>query len=261
MVVDYQRCIKYASILLETSWPYKPLLSIISLNMSINKKRVYFLIPAYNEGSAIKKVLSTVLERYPNVVCVDDGSRDDTSLQVEKTKAQLVKHTVNLGQGAALQTAIEYALLDKEAQYFVTFDADGQHSLSDVETMLKTIDQKNLDIVLGSRFLGKAQNIKRIKKYVLKAAILFTNKTSGLKLTDTHNGLRVFNRHVAETLKITMPDFAHASEIIERIAQNKYLYKEVPVTITYTDYSTGKGQSVINAVNVVFDVLLSKVER
>ena len=164
-----------------------------------------------------------------------------------------------MGQGAALQTGVEFAR-SLPVEYFVTYDADGQHRLEDVREMIRTIKRDKTDFVLGSRFLGKeAVNMPKMKRIILKMAIRFSNITSGVKLTDTHNGLRVFNRKVANSIQITLPDMAHASEILEIIYRNKYTYTEVPVVIEYTDYSRGKGQSIINAVNIAFDTLLRKV--
>ena len=222
---------------------------------------VAVIIPVYNEAEVIKDVVNQVLKHFRNVICVDDGSKDTSAEEISKTKAILVKHPINLGQGAALQTGIEFALLDKETSYFVTYDADGQHSLHDVVNMLKVIKQSGVDVVLGSRFLGEAKDISSLKKLVLKLAVKFSNITSGIKLTDTHNGLRVFNRKVAQELNITMADYSHASEIIERIASHSFSYTEVPVTILYTDYSRKKGQSIINAVNISFDIILNKLAK
>ncbi len=222
---------------------------------------VAIIIPAYNEGPAVAATINSIPKAFHNIICVDDGSMDDTTKQIRTTRAILVKHPINLGQGAAIQTGIEYALLDPKIQYFVTFDADGQHQIEDVEKMLKHLKDNKLDIVLGSRFLGKAENISAKKKRMLKLAVKFSNFTTGVKLTDTHNGLRVFNRFTAEHLQLKMPDFSHASEIIERIAERGFKYEEVPVTIVYTDYSRSKGQSMINAVNISFDMLMNKVVR
>lgn len=223
-------------------------------------KDVAIIIPVYNEAVVVGDVIKSVLNKYKYVVCVNDGSKDDSSVEISKTDAYLVEHPINMGQGAALQTGIEFAR-QLPVDYFVTFDADGQHSLKDVDVMLNEIKTGDYDIILGSRFLGETIGMKTSKKIVLKAAIKFSNITSGLKLTDTHNGLRVFNRTVAEGMQITLPDMAHASEILEIIANKKYRYKEVPVTIEYTDYSRAKGQSIINAVNIGFDTLLRKISK
>ena len=227
-----------------------------------SNKNVAIIIPVFNEGPVIAQVIKDTMVEFPNVVCVNDGSTDNSSEQIESTDAILIEHPLNLGQGASLQTGIEYAFSREDIDYFVTFDADGQHRIEDVNNMIQFLrNNPEFDIVLGSRFLGKAENISKVKKIVLKAAIFFSNVTSGLKLTDAHNGLRVFNRHVAQTLNITMNDMAHASEIIEKIKQNNYSYKELPCTIVYTDYSKAKGQSVINAINISFDLLFRKFTK
>jgi len=230
------------------------------MNKHVNND-TYVIIPVYNEGLHIGKVIKQLKKTFHNIVCVDDGSSDDSAAAIVAAGATIVQHATNLGQGAALQTGIEYALQASNAQYFITFDADGQHRVEDAQKMLGYLKQHPVDIVLGSRFLGAAQGIPVLKRMVLRMAIVFSNITSGLKLTDAHNGLRVFNRVVAEQLKITMPDMAHASEIIHRISVRKLRYAELPVTIVYTDYSKAKGQSVLNAVNISFDLLLQKVSR
>lgn len=227
----------------------------------MRERNVAVIIPVYNEGVVIGGVVQSVLKQFTHVVCVNDGSKDASSSEIAKTDAYLVEHPINMGQGAALQTGIEFARQLPDVDYFVTFDADGQHRIEDVKVMLREIRTGRYDIILGSRFLGTAVGIKASKLFILKMAVRFSNFTSGLKLTDTHNGLRVFNRKVAEEMQITLPDMTHASEILEIIADKKYRYKEVPVTIEYTDYSRGKGQSLINAINIGFDTLLRKVTK
>lgn len=217
------------------------------------------IIPMYNEETVIKRVVEEALKAFTYVICVDDGSEDNTRQLVAETGAYLLEHPINMGQGAALQTGIEFARL-LPVKYFVTYDADGQHRIEDVKAMIKTLKEKRVDFVLGSRFLGKkAVNIPRSKWLVLKLAVWFSNLTSGIKLTDTHNGLRAFNRRVADEIQITIPDMAHASELLEIIARHHYTYTEIPVVITYSDYSLRKGQPLINAINIAFDTLLRKV--
>lgn len=220
-------------------------------------KQVAIIIPVYNEEKVIAQTIKSVQQKFKHVVCVNDGSSDDSSAEISKTKAYLIEHPINMGQGAALQTGIEFARM-LPVDYFVTFDADGQHNVKDVLCMLDEIKKGKYDIILGSRFLGRAVGTSRLKLNMLRLAVKFSNLTTGLKLTDTHNGLRLFNRHVAETMQITLPDMAHASEILGAITENKYRYKEMPVTISYTEYSKSKGQSLVNAVNIVFDTLISK---
>lgn len=221
--------------------------------------RIALVIPVFNEGRQIYKTLQQVDMKKYYVVCVNDGSNDDSSLEIRKTTAHLVEHPMNLGQGAALQTGIEYALLNKHIKYIVTFDADGQHGLDDVANMIDVIEKEKLDVVLGSRFLGNTVNMPKLKKIILKTAVKFANLTSGIKLTDTHNGLRVFTRATAERLNLQASDYSHASEIIEKVRTLNLKYTEVPITITYTEYSKSKGQSMINAINIGFDILLDKV--
>jgi polyprenyl-phospho-N-acetylgalactosaminyl synthase len=222
-------------------------------------KEVAFIIPVYNEDTVIRGVLESVLKHYKHVVCINDGSKDNSESEIQKTKAYLVNHPINMGQGAALQTGIEFARCLPEVKYFVTFDADGQHQLDDVANMVATIKKEKTDFVLGSRFLGNTVDMPRVKKILLNQAVRFSNLTAGVKLTDTHNGLRVFNKKVADEIQITVPDMAHASEILEIIARKKYSYAEVPVTIVYTEYSRSKGQALLNAVNIAFDTLLRKI--
>ncbi len=218
------------------------------------------IVPAYNEGQVVGSTLSKALETFAYVVCVDDGSADDTFSQAVAAGALALRHGVNLGQGAALQTGIDYARR-LPVDYFVSFDADGQHRVEDVLAMRQAMMEDPVDVLVGSRFLGQTTNMPAAKRVLLKGAVLFSNLTSGLKMTDAHNGLRLFNRHVAETINLVETGYRHASEFTEKIARNHYTYKELPVTIDYTQYSLRKGQSALNAVNIVADTLTSRAAR
>jgi glycosyltransferase involved in cell wall biosynthesis len=218
-----------------------------------------FVVPVFNEAEVIGSVIKEILTACPHVVCVNDGSTDGSHDEILNAGAFLVNHPINMGQGASLQTGIEFARMLPGVRRFVTFDADGQHRLEDALRMLDTLDDTDVDIVLGSRFLGEINGASLLRRTVLRMAVQFTNATSGVRLTDAHNGLRAFNRHVADTMRITSSDMTHASEIIELINRNGYKYVEVPVTIEYTQYSMTKGQSVLNAVNIAFDTLLRKL--
>ena len=220
-----------------------------------------FVVPVFNEATVIGTVIKEISRCGAFVVCVNDGSTDGSHDEILSAGAYLVDHPINMGQGAALQTGIEFARMLPGVRRFVTFDADGQHRVQDALKMLDVLDESGVDIVLGSRFLGEVNGASLMRRTVLKMAVQFSNATAGVKLTDAHNGLRAFNRHVADTLRIKASDMTHASEIIEIISRNGYSYLEVPVTIDYTEYSISKGQSLLNAVNIAFDTLLRKVSR
>lgn len=216
---------------------------------------VCVIIPVFNEAEVIADVVKAVRAKYPVVVCVDDGSSDGTRAEILRSGAWLVPHPVNLGQGAALQTGIDMALQLPDVRYFLTFDADGQHDINDAEALIAPLRQGNAAIAFGSRFLDSRSNIGRAKRAVLWLAVHYTTASSGLRLTDTHNGFRAFTREVAQALDIQMNGMAHASEIISLVAGKKFAYTEAPVHIRYTDYSRSKGQPLMNAVNIIFDLI------
>jgi glycosyltransferase involved in cell wall biosynthesis len=216
---------------------------------------VWVVIPVYNEEPVIGQVVGLVRAVFRNVVCVDDGSRDKSVQRIREAGAHLVQHPVNLGQGAALQTGITYALRQPGARFVVTFDADGQHRVEDAVAMLQAARAGRADVVLGSRFLAAGQeDIPLIKQVVLKTVVLLSPAARKLKLSDAHNGLRVFNREAASRLRITMNGMAHASEIAAFLASSGLRVLELPVTVLYTEYSKSKGQSIVNGVNIAFDL-------
>jgi glycosyltransferase involved in cell wall biosynthesis len=208
----------------------------------------------YNEATVVGKVIEGLLETFPNVVCVDDGSRDGSVVTARNAGAVVVEHPVNLGQGGALQTGIEYALQDPQTDSIVTFDADGQHRVEDAAAMVARLRAESLDVVLGSRFLDSRTELTAMKRMVLKVAALQMKLSTGLDLTDAHNGLRVLGRDVASRLNLTQNRMAHASELVHQLAAFKVRYVEHPVHIIYTDYSKAKGQSLLNSVNIVADL-------
>lgn len=215
---------------------------------------VWVVIPVFNEAQVLEQVVRQTLGVFPNVVCVDDGSGDGSVDAVLRTGAHLVRHPVNLGQGAALQTGLAYARAQPGARYFVMFDADGQHRLEDASTMLQVARSGEADVVLGTRFAEHAASVPLLKRIVLRTAVLLSPAGRRLKLTDAHNGLRVLTRPVADDLRITMNGMAHASEIVSYLGRSSWRVREVPVSIQYTEYSRSKGQSLLNGVNILFDL-------
>lgn len=219
----------------------------------------WLIVPCYNEGTVIFDVLRHARETFPNIVAVNDGSRDDSAAQIRAAGAHLVNHPVNLGQGAAIQTGVEYARSQPGARYFVTFDADGQHQVKDVVRMVERLRAEPVDIIVGTRFAGQDNSqVPWIKRAVLKTVVLLSPRTKKLGLSDAHNGLRVFNRKVAGEMNIRMNGMSHASEIVTMIDKNGWRVDEEPVDILYTEYSMSKGQSLINGVNILADGLVAR---
>jgi glycosyltransferase involved in cell wall biosynthesis len=213
----------------------------------------------FNEASVIESVLAELLPTFPTVVCVDDGSADASAEVARRAGAVVVRHPFNLGQGAALQTGLRFGLRDEALQYFITFDADGQHQVPDALVLLDEARGGDVDVVLGSRFLGGAADVPRSRRLVLRGAVAFTNLTTRMRLTDAHNGLRVLNRRAASHIDLRLAGMAHASEILDQIRRLKLTCREAPVSIRYTQYSRSKGQSNLNAFNIAFDVLAERV--
>jgi glycosyltransferase involved in cell wall biosynthesis len=216
---------------------------------------VWIVIPAYNEATIIGEVIADVRAVFGNVVCVDDGSRDGTADAAWRAGAHVVSHPMNLGQGAAIQTGVEYARAQPGAAIFATFDADGQHRVKDVIRMIDRLAAEDADLVVGTRFAG-VSSTPLVKRIVLRTAAWLSPRGRRLGLTDAHNGLRVFNKKVADDLNLTISGMGHASEFIVTADENHWRVAEQPVEILYTEYSKSKGQPLLNGVNIIFESLL-----
>jgi polyprenyl-phospho-N-acetylgalactosaminyl synthase len=220
----------------------------------------WVVVPAYREAAVIRRTISQLRQHFTNVVVVDDGSPDATASEALAAGAVVISHPVNLGQGAALQSGLEYALR-RGARFLATFDADGQHSVADLVGMIEVLRNSPLDIVLGSRFAGQALGLSSARRLVLKAAVLFTNLTTGVRLTDAHNGLRVMTADAARRIELHQDQMAHASEFIAQIGRLGLRYREVPVTITYSAYSVEKGQRLSNGFRILSDLVSGWLQR
>jgi glycosyltransferase involved in cell wall biosynthesis len=218
------------------------------------------VVPAYNEARGIGEVVARVRDRFARVVVVDDGSSDDTAQIARAAGAEVIRHPVNLGQGAALQTGIRWAL-QTGARWIVTFDADGQHDPDDALRLLRQARERGLDVCFGSRFLGSTEGMPKSRRLLLRLALLFQRVTTGMKLSDVHNGLRALSRDAAGRIDLRQNRMAHASELVAQVAALGLKFGEAPVTIRYSEYSLAKGQSSLGAVQILFDLLLARLGR
>lgn len=223
-------------------------------------RSVWVIVPAFNEAAVIAPVVTELVKRGYAVAVIDDGSGDDTADVAQRAGAHVLRHSINRGQGAALQTGIAFAL-ERGAQCIVTFDSDGQHAAEDVEALLAPLLANRADVVLGSRSLGSTEGMPAIRRAILGAAVIFTRVASGARVTDTHNGLRAFTRDAAAKVDIRLDRMAHASEILDQIVRNDMRYEEVPVHVRYTAYSRRKGQSSFAAFRILADYVLGRWMR
>ncbi len=209
----------------------------------------------YNEASVVGDVVRELLCEFNHVVCIDDGSNDGSPAIARAAGAAVVEHPVNLGQGAALQTGLHFALRDPATTEIVTFDADGQHLVTDAKAMVARIQSGEAEVVLGSRFLDHRTKVSPLKRFVLRVAATQSRWATGMALTDAHNGLRAFNAATAARINLTQNRMAHASELVRQLSEIQPRWVEHPVKIIYTDYSKAKGQSLLNSVNILTDLL------
>jgi glycosyltransferase involved in cell wall biosynthesis len=219
----------------------------------------FIIVPVFNENKEVlEQTIIELLKTFFRIVIIDDASAVEIHLP-QDTTIFFLRHAVNLGQGAALQTGIEFAL-GKGAEYIVTFDADGQHSTTDIPAMLSPLQNNEADITLASRFLKPGHhNASWQRKLLLKAGRWINYLFTGLYLSDSHNGLRAMTRNAAAKISLKENRMAHATEILFAIKKHKLKYGEVPANITYTEYSKGKGQSVFNSIRIFFDLVLHKL--
>ena len=225
-------------------------------------KSTFVIVPAFNEESVLLSTLESLLRSDYTILVVDDGSKDHTWRIIRGLPVHALRHAVNLGQGAALQTGMIYAL-QQGAEVLVHFDADGQHSIEDIGSLVEPIYHQQADVVFGSRFLQRAdaEAVPPVKRLLLKGAVVVNGLLTGIWMSDAHNGLRAFSRKAAQEIRLSENGYAHATEILNEIRKRKLRYLERPTHITYSDYAVKKGQPIWNSINIVIDVLLRKVFR
>lgn len=229
------------------------------MSTHINPSSIFIIIPAHNEGNVIQSVLKQITGFPYSVVVMDDGSDKSLFSSLKNLPVYFLRHRLNLGQGAALQTGIEFAV-SKNASYIITFDADGQHDPGDIKKLIDILNSSSSDIVFGSRFLkGAIHNMPVKRKIVLQAARFLNYIFTGILLSDAHNGLRAMNKKAASAIQLKENRMAHATEILYQVKKNKLKYTEVPVTVRYTPYSIKKGQTTKNSFRILLDIILNKL--
>jgi len=210
----------------------------------------------YNEEQVIYQVITELRSIFPHVICIDDGSTDQSANKAMEAGALVLRHAVNIGQGAALSTGFSWVQNQSRFSYVVTFDADGQHRPQDALRLIAELENKNVDVVFASRFLEQDQaTIPFAKRVVLKSVAKITKALTDVQLSDAHNGLRALTVEATRAIDLTQNGMAHATQLVSLVLQSKLRYVEIPVTILYTPYSQSKGQSILNSINITLDLI------
>ena len=221
--------------------------------------RTCCIVPIYNEATVIEDCIADLRTIFPNILVIDDGSTDDSASKAKKSGAQVIRHSLNVGQGLAISTGFKWVQGQNKFKNIVTFDGDGQHVAHDALRLVEELENSSLDIVFGSRFLGyEKSNTPAMKRIILKIVTKITNFLTGIKLSDAHNGLRALTVEASKVVELTQAGMAHASQMISLTRQANLKYHEIPVNVLYTPYSREKGQSMLNSVNIVADLVWSE---
>ena len=210
-------------------------------------------IPAYNEEKNIASILLRLKNISEYIIVCDDGSSDLTYEIAKKLGAIVVKHKKNLGYGAAIKTIFLKAQ-EINADALVTFDADGQHKIEDIDKILVPIKNNKADIVIGSRFLNDKQKISKYRKIGIKTITELTNITSGTKITDSQSGFRGYNRKTLENIKLTESGMGISTEILIKAKKSNFKIIEVPIIVSY-EGETSTHNSIIHGSSVIISTL------
>ncbi len=216
--------------------------------------KIFCIIPAYNEAASLARVIAKVKPLVSQVVVVDDGSKDQSSQVAQQAGAIVIRHIINRGQGAALQTGNHYAQ-SQGADIIVHFDADDQFLAEEIPSIISPLIKGEADIVFGSRFLDKQSAMPLVKKWLIMPIAKLINRLLGVKTTDPQNGFRALSRQAALKIIIDNDGMAHCSEILHKAVREKLRIKEVPITVIYHRFGNNLG----GGVRIVKDLIIKKI--
>lgn len=233
----------------------------LAKGLKVMNKKIFCIIPAFNEEEKIAKVIKDVFPFFDKIIIVDDGSFDNTYKEAKKSGVVVLRHLINRGQGAALETGNQYALKNG-VDFVVHFDADGQFLSDEINDVLEPLKDDKYDIVFGSRFLGKKNNMPFFKKNILFPVARLINLFLGVKTTDPQSGFRAMNRKALEKIKIKNDGSAHCSEILSKAFKFKLKIKEIPITVLYDEFGQGifggKGKG-SGGIKIIKDLIIQKI--
>ena len=195
--------------------------------------KIFIGIPAFNEEKNIASIILKIKEKFPNIIVCNDGSTDMTKEIIEELDVITINHEKNLGYGAGIRSLFLKAK-ELNADILVTFDADGQHQIKDIEKVVQPILNNESDIVIGSRFLDKSEkNVPKYRKVGIKVITKFTNSTIKEKLTDSQSGFRAYSKKVLNDIIPIEVGMGISTEILIKCSNKNLKISEVPIKILY----------------------------
>lgn len=210
-------------------------------------------IPAFNEEKNIGAIVAKLTQKYDVVIVCDDGSSDMTSTIASSLGAHVIKHEKNQGYGSAIKTIFNEA--EKIAgDVLVTFDADGQHQISDIDSILKPILENKADLVIGSRFLGETKDLPKYRKIGIKTITGLTNIMTGSNITDSQSGFRAYSKKMLKEISPTESGMGISTEILIKASKNKMRLAEIPITISYQD-NTHSQEPISHGTSVIMSTI------
>jgi len=215
--------------------------------------KVIIGIPAFNEEKNIGAIVAKLKAKYDQVIVCDDGSSDMTGMIASSLGAIVVKHENNLGYGSAIKTIFNHAK-EKNCDVLVTFDADGQHEISEIDSFLTPIFEDRADIVIGSRFLGKTEDLPQYRKIGIKTITGLTNLMAGSKISDSQSGFRAYSNKVLREITPTESGMGISTEILIKSLKKEMRIIEVPITVSYQD-TTHSQQPISHGTSVIMSTI------
>ena len=210
-------------------------------------------IPAYNEEKNIAKIITKLKKITDSIIVCDDGSSDMTSEIAKNLGVIVISHKKNMGYGAAIRTIFEKSA-EIGSDILVTFDADGQHRIEDVSRVLHPLENSEADIVIGSRFLGKQNNVPNYRKLGIKVITQVTNSSIKTKLTDSQSGFRAYSKQVLSKISLSEVGMGISTEILIKASSEGLRITEVPITILYSG-DTSTHNPVSHGTSVLFSTI------
>jgi len=207
-------------------------------------------IPAFNEEKNIASIITKLMNITDSIIVCNDGSSDLTSEIAEKMGAIVINHKKNSGYGAAIRSIFLKAK-ELDGDILVTFDADGQHRIEDIENVTTPIINQEAELVVGSRFLDDSEKeVPQYRKVGIKVITKITNASIKEKLTDSQSGFRAYSKKVVDELNPSELGMGISTEILIKASSKNFKIVEVPIKILYSgDTSThnpiSHGSSVI----------------